>query len=254
MRNKISTAPHSSKNLNFTSINDINNKSKLNLQKSSVQENNKINKLINNFQHNLPNIAKNKVKENEPNIMRSKNLKYSHISLYNPLMKNNNSFYQNYLFIPKNNLKKNKLSALDDSYRRRSKNSIMDAKNNYKVNLKLIEKELQFKLFDMSIQIENDNFLKKDDTDDFLDIKNENNNNIFSNYELEGNKNEIINIGMQSVNKNEINYIYSLNNINNTNQNLSFANISDIKGNQESNINKLGIIINKNKNSFSKED
>ena len=59
---------------------------------------------------------------------------------------------------------------------------------------------------------------------------------------------------MQSVNKNEINYIYSLNNINNTNQNLSFANISDIKGNQESNINKLGIIINKNKNSFSKED
>ena len=226
MRNIIVTEPYSSKNLYFESINDITNQSKINLEKSSVQENNII---INNFQHNLSNIAKNKVKENEPNFMRLKNLKYSHISLYNnPLIKNNNSFYQNYLFIHKNNLNKTKLPAFDKSYRSRSKNSIMDVKNNsfpnnYKVNLKLIEKEIQFKLLDMSIQIENDNFLKKEDKDDFLDIKNENNNNTFSSYELEGNKNEIINTGIQSVNENDINYIYNLNNINNINKNLSFV-------------------------------
>ena len=95
--------------------------------------------------------------------------------------------------------------------------------NNYKANLKLIEKELQFKLLDMSIQIENNKILNREDTDDFFDIKNENNKNIFSNYELEANKNDIINTGIQSINENEINYIYNLNNINNINKNLSFV-------------------------------
>ena len=86
MRNKIDVALHSSKNLNFTNRNDITNKSKINIESSPIQENNKINKLINNFQHNLPNIPINKDQENEPNLMRLNNLNNSHISLYNPLI------------------------------------------------------------------------------------------------------------------------------------------------------------------------
>ena len=94
--------------------------------------------------------------EKESNI-KSKPLKNTAISFHNPLRFSQKNLF-NKMFQQKNTLYNKNISSLDPhSHSRRNSFNINPFQpRNSKKNLKQIERELQYKLLDMSIQIEND--------------------------------------------------------------------------------------------------
>ena len=260
---QIKNFPLSSKNVKIDEIKEKNNNfPKINIESSFEFENIKSNKLIHNPQQNYPNITINNAPLNKQNLTSSKKMKKRHLSIYNPLIKNNNFLYVNYMLGAKqnNNLNRNKISSKDILFtRQKSKNSILNtsikgalSEQTEKANLKLIQKELQYKLLDMSYQIEN-----SQDSEEELNVSNLINqknkyfcgNNIKK--ELESYKKEIItnNSRRKSVNVNDFRKINNLSCYFNVNK--------EIKNNKNEYIkcktNKLGINNDRNINSIKNE-
>ena len=140
LNNDFKKVSHSSKNALFEDIKEKNDIfSKMNFDRSFAY-------LTNKNSNNLLNI-------------RSKKIKNTQILHYNPLKKMNNFLHPTYLYKNKQstNLNKSKLS-LADIYNKKTKNTLGDnivIEHSSNCNLKLVQKELQYKLLDMSIQIEN---------------------------------------------------------------------------------------------------
>ena len=123
-------------------------------------------------------------------------------------------------------------------------------------NLKLVEKELQFKLLDMSMQIEND---KNSDEEDSNTISGLNNKDKPDKYwhknvknELESYKKElsIKDARRKSVNVNEINQIYNLNSSYDFGKTIKRGNKTIVKGLNKSIVHKMGTNNNLNTSGF----
>ena len=106
--------------------------------------------------------------QEKENINKQKPLKNTFVSLHNPLRTSHKNLF-NKLFLQKNTIyNKNKLSLDPHFFPRRNSFSVNLFPKKKKKNLKQIERELQYKLLDMSIQIENDS--EKDDTTSNLEF------------------------------------------------------------------------------------
>ena len=278
----------SSKNINPGYINEkMERFPKINIDRSYVFPQKKSSKKLNIYSPpNMPNIRINKISSKENNFFRAKKSKNSHISpipsltnLLSPTQnqfslskKNNNLLQVNYLFHknPNNNMNKTGLSIADTILRQKTRNSMMDADGNSALyeqsgtNLKLVEKELQFKLLDMSMNID----YKNSDDEDSYNFSNINNNITNSNdntnkfwhknvkNELESCNQEIKmrNARRNSVNVNDIKQIYNLNNFEFGNRGSPKGNKTIIKGGLNSTfINKLGTNNNHNISTYRDE-
>ena len=260
--NELRQFPRSSKNVQFNDINGkIDNIPKMNMDASYVFQKKKSNNIITNNLH--PNKSFMHMQSAELNYLKAKKLKNTHISFNNPLLKNN-FLHPNYVFGAKqnNNLNRSIMSIKDNFYNRQiDKNNILDSskqellEQSGKTNLKLIQKELQFKLLDMSIQIENGNS-DDEESNAFSNLQNDkNNNNLWEKNvknELESYKNEIKtnNTRRKSLNVYDIDQIYNLNNLN---KGFKPLNKSINKGFNKCKTNKLGINNNQNIISYRKE-
>ena len=191
----------SSKNVNFANIKDkIEKIPKININDTYLVQPDNANRLINNSPQPNQSMSIHNISVNEPTFQKSKRLNNMNITYINHPKKNNNLLHPNYLFLPKqNNLNRSKLSINDGFHKQKSKKTIIDAINqpmyehSSKTNLKLVQKELQYKLLDMSIQIEN-NMEQDDDNSNFSSLKNDKTNNFWGRNvkkELESYKNEI---------------------------------------------------------------
>ena len=206
--NKIS---HSSKNVNYENLSQKNNNfPKITIDSSLLHTTNKSN-------NKLLNITK----INEQNHLRTKKTRNTQILYYNPIKRTSNLLHPNYLFTTKqsHNLNKSKLS-LANIYNQKSRNSIRDNilfDQSSQCNLKLVQKELQFKLLDMSIQIENKVNSENEDSNTLSNYEKANNNFWGKNVknELESYKKEIKDDKKRrkSVNVHDINQLYNLNNV-----------------------------------------
>ena len=128
-----------------------------------------------------PNITIN-LSPNEPNFFAVKSkIKNTHIMKPS---KKSNHFQANFLHLPnQNDLNRSRLSINNAQLSQKTRNTIIDAinKSQYvektsKTNLKLVQKELQYKLLDMSIQIENTLNTEEDTSNNFSSLKIDNNN------------------------------------------------------------------------------
>ena len=167
-------------------ISKIDNLPNINIDHSNISPENNSNFLLNNNSPpTLPNITISKINSKEQSsCLKGKRIKNTHVSNIpseNPLSQlssvspfqaqktNSNLLNVNYLFLPKqnnnlgNNLNRSRLSMADNIVKQLSRRSFVDPGGNNALyqqsgettNLKLVEKELQFKLLDMSMQIEN---------------------------------------------------------------------------------------------------
>ena len=191
----------SSKNVNFANIKDkIEKFPKFNINDTYIAHPENANRLINNSPQSNQNRNIHNISINEPTYQKPKRFNKMNITYINHPKKNNYLLHPNYLFLPKqNNLNKSKLSINDGFHNAKSKKTIIDAINqpvyehSEKTNLKLVQKELQYKLLDMSIQIEN-NMDQDNDDSNFSSLKNDKTNNFWGRNvknELESYKNEI---------------------------------------------------------------
>ena len=236
LNNDFKKVSHSSKNALFEDIKERNeNFSKMNIDRSFAYLSNKnCNNLLN---------------------IRSKKIKNTQILHYNPLKKMNKMLHLNYLYKNKqnNNLNKSK-KTLVDIYNKKTKNPredniLIDQSSN--CNLKLVQKELQYKLLDMSIQIEN-NVNSEDNESNSLSHYEKTNNNFWG----KSIKNEIESgekIGedgkrRKSINVNDCNQINNLNNATNkafqsynkdykSNTSINFQNVLSFRNELNNNIN-----------------
>ena len=119
---------------------------------------------------------------NEPNFFAVKSkIKNTHIMKPS---KKGNHFHANFLHLPnQNDLNRSRLSINNGQLSQKTRNTIIDAINksqyvekNSKTNLKLVQKELQYKLLDMSIQIENTLNTDEETSNNFSSLKIDNNN------------------------------------------------------------------------------
>ena len=223
LNNEFKKISRSSKNVIFDGIKEKNeNFPKLNADHSFIYQNKK-------NSNNILNISQ---KINEQNYAKSKKLKNTNILFNNPLKKTSNFLHPNYIYVSKknnNNLNRSK-SLLDNAYNLKS-HKTQKAKNSLKntilydnfsqANLKLVQKKLQFKLLDMSIQIENN--VNSEGEDSLTNYEKANNNFWGKNVEneLESYKNEMT-MGKRrnSINVSDINQINNLNNSPNNNKGL----------------------------------
>ena len=263
--NELRQFPRSSKNVQFDDINGkIDNIPKMNMDASYIFQKKKSNNIINNNLYS--NNAFSHMTSNEINYIKPKKLKNTHISFNNPLLKNNNFLHPNYIFgsKPNNNLNRSKMSIKDSFYRQRDKNNILDSSKQElieqpgKTNLKLIQKELQFKLLDMSIQIENGINTDDENSNLFSNLQNDNNNNLSQKNvkkELESSKNEIKtnNARRKSLNVHDMAQMYNLNNFYSGSKGFKTLNKSINKGFNKCKTNKLGINNNQNIISYRNE-
>ena len=158
---------HSSKQVKSPDIKEkMNNFPKINIIRSNNNNysSNKTNNIVN-IHHNYPNVYINKIQDEDPNLMRRKILKNTNMPIFISRSSNNNNtlLHPNFLFTQKqnNNVNGSRLSFAGNFVRRQSKILKRESSkeslyhHSSKTNLKLIQKELQFKLLDMSIQIYN---------------------------------------------------------------------------------------------------
>ena len=221
----------SSENINYADIHDYadsitkikNNRSSLHHSKKS---NNKLLSIIPSINTK---INFNNSSLNEPIFQKSKRIRINNISSINSKKKYNNSPYLNNLY-NESNLNGSKISMADNPLKIKLKKSKLKKALNQplyressKTNLKLIQKELQFKLLDMSMQIENGLDLDDEESNYFSNLKNENQSKILGQKvknELEMYKKEIKNSSKKSLNVNDIKPIYSINNFYNVKGNI----------------------------------
>ena len=213
----------SSKNVKYENIGEKIDKKKINPDRSYVFHSKRSNKLLPVSPKNNHVITyNNNISINEPYFHKSKRLGINNVSFIMPKANNNNLLHLNYLYIPKENLNKSNVSISNDYLRTKSKNSRQTRyKQSSKTNLKLVQKELQFKLLDMSMQIENgqsddddSNYFSNDKTDKTVSKLKAHN----IKQELELFKNDIKNNRRKSVNIADINKLNNLNNIYNVNK------------------------------------
>ena len=169
---------------------------------------------------------------------KGKQLKNTFVAFHNPLKMSNNNLLNIYQYPKKNPLNKNRLT-LGDTYFKARRNSYQiefPERRNTRKNLKQIQRELQFKLLDMSIQIENDS----EEGQDFVENKELNfkrkNNKRYTEY-YQGNKMKNSFKKLRTDNNNPINNHLSVN------PSKDFKNI-----NINTNTNKVGDSIVKNNN------
>ena len=215
----------SSKNVNYGNIEERIDKKRINPDRSYVFQSKKSNKLLS-YSPKLNQVItyNNNLSLNEPYFHKSKRIGINNVSFIMPKNKNNNNFlHLNYLYMPKESLNRSNISISNDYLRTRSKNSRQT--NGYrpssKTNLKLVQKELQFKLLDMSMQIDN----RPSDDDDSSYFSNAKNDKTESKVlsqnakqELELYKNEIKLNRRKSAKIADINKLHNLNNMYNFNK------------------------------------
>ena len=177
----------SSKNINTANIkHQDKNFPNINIDDDAKQVSNASFRLKHTVHHGNPNITIN-TSPDEPHYFRAKNIvKNTHIGLPKN-SKKSSLLHTNYLFFPKqNDLNRSRLSINNHNnhnyLRQKTRQSIIEAinrsqynDNSPQANLKLVQKELQFKLLDMSIQIEN-NMNTDDENSNFSSLKMDNNN------------------------------------------------------------------------------
>ena len=207
LNNDLNKISHSSKNVNYENLSQKNNNfPKITIDSSLLHTTNKSN-------NKLLNITK----INEQNHLKSKITRNTQISSYNPIKKTTNFFHPNYLCTSKqnNNLNKSKLS-IPNVYQK-SKKSIRDNilfDHTSQCNLKLVQKELQYKLLDMSMQIDNQANSEDEDSNTLSNYEKANMNFWGKNVknELELTQKEVKE-NRQRRKSYDINQLYSLNNV-----------------------------------------
>ena len=174
--NEIPKISRSSKNVNFENIEEKIDNKKINPDRSFAFQS-KISNQIASFspKHNQFISYNNNLSLNEPYFNKAKRMLMNNASLIVPKTKTNNNFlHLNYLHNPKDTLNRSNISISNDFLKTKTRNSrqINGLVNSSKTNLKLVQKELQFKLLDMSMQMEN---LQSDDDESnyFSVIKND---------------------------------------------------------------------------------
>ena len=202
--NDLLSFSRSTKSIGSGKINTkIDNHSKINIDRSNISPDNNSNFLLNNNSPpTIPNITISKINSKEQSsCIRGKKIKNTHISPipsltplsqlsslspYQAQKTNSNLLNVNYLFHSKqnnnlgNNLNRSRLSMADNIVKQLSRRSFVDTGGNNALyqqsgetaNLKLVEKELQFKLLDMSMQIENNKNSDEEDSNTFSGLNN----------------------------------------------------------------------------------
>ena len=259
---------HSSKQVKSPDIKEkMNNFPKINIIRSNNNNysSNKTNNIVN-IHHNYPNVYINKIQDEDPNLMRRKILKNTNMPIFISRSSNNNNtlLHPNFLFTQKqnNNVNGSRLSFAGNFVRRQSKILKRESSkeslyhHSSKTNLKLIQKELQFKLLDMSIQIENNQNPDDEELNDFSNIKSGKDNNLWGQNvkkELESYKNEIKIARRKSVNVSDIKKINIFNNFYKSNKALKNLNNNMTKELNKAKTNNYDINNNQNINSIRNE-
>ena len=227
--NEIPKISRSSKNVNFENIEEKIDNKKINPDRSFAFQS-KISNQIASFspKHNQFISYNNNLSLNEPYFNKAKRMLMNNASLIVPKTKTNNNFlHLNYLYNPKETLNRSNISISNDFLKTKTRNSrqINGLVNSSKTNLKLVQKELQFKLLDMSMQMEN---LQSDDDESnyFSVIKNDKTESKLisqnAKQELELFKNEIKMNRRKSLNIADITKLHNLNNRYNFNRGAMF--------------------------------
>ena len=231
----------SSKNVVYGNIEQKLDKRRVNPDRSYVLHSKKSNKYFPiSPKNNNPVITyNNNISINEPYFHKSKRLGINNnVSFIMPKTNNNNLLHLNYLYMPKDNLNKSIASISNDILRTKSKISKQTAyrpssRQSSKTNLKLVQKELQFKLLDMSMQIENG----QSDDDDSNYFSNNKNDKVESKILAQNMKQELFKNKIKMNRSNSVN-IADINKLNNLN---SFYNFNKPGACNKCKTNKLGI-------------
>ena len=252
LNNEFRKFSYSSKNMNYADIPDITDNIQIkNLDRSFAfheMKNNK--KLSNNPPVNLNFSINHNNGVNESRYRKSKK-KWSNYSFIYPSVKKNKFgntlLYLNHLS-KENNLDRSRASMHDGL--KNIKSPILKSINqplydeSPVANLKMVQKELQFKLLDMSIQIENGAGTDDEESSYFSNLKNDNNKilekNIKNEIDSPNNDNFMNKLNRRkSVNVNDTNIIENFNNIYNFNKGTkNFSKSIIYKGNNKTKSNK----------------
>ena len=276
--NDLLSFSRSTKSIGSGNINTkIDSLPKINIDRSNISPDNNSNFLLNNNSPpTIPNITISKINSKEQSsFIRGKKIKNTHISplpsmqSLTPLCQlsslspfqaqktNSNLLNVNYLFHSKqnnnlgNNLNRSRLSMADNIVKQLSRRSFVDPGGNNALyqqsgetaNLKLVEKELQFKLLDMSMQIENNKNSDDEESNTFSGLNNiDKQDKIWHKNvknELESYKKEFSfkDLRRKSVNVNEVNQIYNLNSFYNLGKGVKRGNKTIVKGSM---VHKMG--------------
>ena len=183
--NDVPYYPESSKTINFSNqgSNIDNSAMKIEIKKDQLTpvHNTKRKKSDNQFLSMFPrnnDKMKNSVLSVNPEretSAKKKQLKNTFISLHNPLKISNKNLFNIMPYTKRPHFgQKNKLSLGDTQFfmqRRNSHQNDFHMENHSRMNLRQVQRELQFKLLDMSIQIENDSDNEGDYIDQQLNFK-----------------------------------------------------------------------------------
>ena len=183
--NDVPYYPESSKTINFSNqgSNIYNSAMKIEIKKDQLTpvHNTKRKKSDNQFLSMFPrnnDKMKNSVLSVNPEretSAKKKQLKNTFISLHNPLKISNKNLFNIMPYTKRPHFgQKNKLSFGDTQFfmqRRNSHQIDFHMENHSRMNLRQVQRELQFKLLDMSIQIENDSDNEGDYIDQQLNFK-----------------------------------------------------------------------------------